>query len=339
MLDAVLALEWVRDNIVEFGGDPDNVTIFGESGGGVKVTTLMALPQATGLFHKAIIQSGPGIVGVDPARATPFAQKVLDHFNIKKDELHKLHELTSDQLLEAVTTLAGEGPGASGSLEPVVDGKVYPRHPFVPDAAPTSVNIPVIVGTNKDEAALFSAADPKRRSFTEEDLHKRLDRFLGERKEEILAVYKAHRPEASPWDLYIGITSENMRLWSIQLAEAKAAAGGAPVYMYLFTWESRYMGGMFKACHALEIPFVFNNPDIAPFTGKGEDRYALAADMSQAWINFARTGDPNGNGLPEWPAYDKEKRATMIFDAPCRVEADPRKEERLVWKGKPAPRG
>ena len=338
MLDAVLALAWVRDNIAEFGGDPDNVTIFGESGGGLKVGTLMALPQAEGLFHKAVMQSGPGLRGVDPKLATPFAQKVLDHFDIKKEELHKLHDLTSEQFLKAVTTLAGTGPGASGFLAPVVDGKVYPRHPFLPDTAPSAVNIPLIIGTNKDESALFSAADPKRRRFTEEELHTRLDRLLGDRKDEILAVYKKNRPDDTPWDLYIGITSESMRLWSVQLAETKAASGGTPVYMYLFTWESQYMGGIFKACHAMEIPFVFNNPDIAPFTGEGEDRYDLAAAMSQAWINFARAGDPNGEGLPEWPAYDKKNRATMIFDVPCRIENDPRQEERLVWKGKPAPR-
>ncbi|MBA3027989.1 MAG: carboxylesterase/lipase family protein [Desulfobacteraceae bacterium] len=335
MLDAVLALEWVRDNIAEFGGDPDNVTIFGESGGGLKVGTLMALPRAEGLFHKAVMQSGPGLRGVDPKLATPFARKVLEHFDIKKEELHKLHDLTSEQLLDAVTKLAGIGPGASGFLAPVVDGKVYPRHAFIPDAVPTAVNIPLIIGTNKDESALFSAADPKRVSFDEEELHRRLDRLLGERKTEILDVYRQNRPRVTPWDLYIGIISESMRLWSIQLAEKKAAAGGAPVYMYLFTWESNYMGGIFKSCHAMEIPFVFNNPDIAPFTGKGNDRHELAASMSQSWINFARSGDPNVQGLPHWPPYDTENRTTMIFDTPCRVENDPRKEERQVWKGKP----
>jgi len=338
MLDAVLALEWVRDNIAEFGGDPDNVTIFGESGGGLKVGTLLALPRAESLFHKAVMQSGPGLRGVNPKQATQFAQEVLDHLGIKKEKIENIHDLTSEQLLDAVKKLAGTGPGASGSLAPVVDGTLYPRHPFYPDEAPTAINIPLMIGTNKDESALFSAADPKRRAFTEEDLHRRLDRMLGERKEEILSVYKKNRPDDTPWDLYIGISSEGMRLWSIQVAETKAASGGAPVYMYLFTWESKYMKGVFKACHALEIPFVFNNPDIAPFTGEGEDRYELAAAMSRAWINFARTGDPNGDGLPHWPAYDTENRSTMLFNVPCRVENDPRKEERMIWKGKPAAR-
>jgi para-nitrobenzyl esterase len=262
----------------------------------------------------------------------------LDHFGIEKTELHKLHEVPFEQFTAAVNQLAGTGPTGSFILAPVVDGKVYPRHPFTPDAAPTAVNIPVIVGTNKDESALFSAADPKRRKLSEEDLHRRLDRSLGKRRDEILAVYRQHRPNATPWDLFIGINSESTRLRSIQLAERKHAAGGAPVYMYLFTWESNYLGGLFKASHAMEIPFVFDNPDIAPFTGDSPDRFELAASMSRAWIQFARTGNPNFEGLPHWPPYDTASRATMLFNVPCRVENDPRPEERLVWKGEPAAR-
>jgi para-nitrobenzyl esterase len=338
ILDAVLALQWVRDNIEEFGGDPNNVTIFGESGGGAKVSTLLALPQAEGLFHKAIIQSGPGLTGFLPETATAFAEKFLDYFAINKDNIDKVQDLSIEQLNDAFKKLAGAGPAAAGLIGPVVDGRLYPRHPFSPDAAPTAVNIPVIIGTNKDEAALFLAADPRRRRLTEEELHQRLDRLLGKRKDEILAVYRKNRPNDNPWDLLIGISSESMRLRSIQLAEAKCQAGGAPAYMYLFTWESNYMKSLFKASHAMEIPFVFNNPDIAPFTGDSPNRYELTKTMSQYWINFARSGNPNGKGLPHWPAYDPEQRATMLFNVPCRVENDPRREERLVWKGLPAPR-
>jgi para-nitrobenzyl esterase len=335
LLDAVLALEWVRDNIAGFGGDPDNVTIFGESGGGAKVSTLLAMPKAEGLFHRAVIQSGPGLQGQDPGRATEYALKLMDHLGFGKTEVDKLQQIPATDLVAAMVETAGQGPGSAMALRPVVDGVYLPQHPFDPVAAPTSVHVPVMIGTNKDESALFAAADPKRRRLTEEDLLKRLDRMLGERRDEILSVYRRERPDATPWDLYIGIRSEGTRLRSIQLAERKAEAGGAPVFMYLFTFESNALGGLFKSAHALEIPFVFNNPDVAPFTGSGDDRYELARSMSSAWANFARHGDPNGPGLPKWPPYDANHRSTMIFNVPCAVEDDPRQAEREVWKGKP----
>lgn len=332
MLDAILALEWVRDNIANFGGDPSNVTIFGESGGGAKVSTLLGMPKAQGLFHRAVIQSGPGLQGQPAEDATKFAQSVVDHFG----SIDKVLAASSDDLIEAMTALSGGGGMGAMGLRPVVDGAYLPRHPFDPDAAPTSLHVPIMIGSNKDESALFAAADPKRRKLTEEDLDKRLDRMLGERKDEILSVYRRERPDATPWDLYIGIRSEGMRLRSIQLADRKVAAGGAPVYLYLFTFESNALGGLFKSSHALEIPFVFNNPDIAPFTGTGDDRYELAKTMSTVWANFARTGNPNGEGVPEWPPYNSEARPTMIFNVPSAAENDPRQAEREVWGDKPA---
>jgi len=338
MLDCILALQWVRDNIEAFGGNPNNVTIFGESGGGAKVSTLLAMPSAESLFHRAVIQSGPGLQGVAPDRATAFAEKMLHHLGVNKNELEKMQTIPVEKLLDGVATLAGAGPGGSMALAPVMDGNYLPVHPFDPVAASAAANIPLMIGTNKDESALFSAADPRRRKLEESELIERLQGILGDRMVEILTVYRQQRPKATPWDLYISITSENTRLRSIQLAERKVAGGPAPVYMYLFTWESNYLGGLFKSCHALEIPFVFDNPDVAPFTGEGDDRYELAASMSQAWIAFARNGDPNYEGLPFWPTYDTKDRSTMLFNVPCRVENDPRAEERLVWKGIPAAR-
>jgi para-nitrobenzyl esterase len=338
MLDAALALEWVRDNIAAFGGDPDNVTIFGESGGGAKVSTLLALPQAKGLFHKAIIQSGPGLRGIDPGTATEFAERVLHRFEIDRQHVAKLQQVPAADLSKAVKELLGAGPGSGMVLAPVVDGAVYPRHPFDPDAAPTAAHVPLMIGTNNDETALFLAADPKRRKLTDAELTTRLERLLGDRTAEILALYRRTRPDASAWDLYIAVTSESIRLRSIQLAERKLAGGNAPVHMYLFTWQSNALGGLFKSAHALEIPFVFDHPDLSPFTGTGDHRYQLAANMSQAWINFARHGDPNHAGIPQWRAYDTTNRTTLIFDVPCRSEDDPRREERLAWNDKPATR-
>jgi para-nitrobenzyl esterase len=335
MLDAVLALEWVRDNIEAFGGDPSNVTVFGESGGGAKVSTLLALPSAEGLFHRAVIQSGPGLQGVEREKANEFTERLLEKLGIAHHELERLETLPFEQLTAAVGEL---GFGGAMGLAPVVDGVHLQRHPFDPVAAPSAAHVPLMIGTNKDEAALFFAGDPRRRRLTAEKLEERLARTLGERRDEILEVYRRTRPDATPWDLYIGISSEGTRLRSIQLAERKAAGGSAAVYMYLFTFESNALGGLFKASHAMEIPFVFDNPDSAPFTGEGEDRYQLAASMSQAWIAFARNGDPNYEGLPHWPRYDEDTRSTMLFDVPCRVEDDPRREERQVWKEMIAPR-
>jgi para-nitrobenzyl esterase len=328
MLDAVLALEWVRDNVEAFGGDPKNVTIFGESGGGSKVSTLLAMPSAKGLFHRAIIQSGPGVRQTEAKDGAEFAERLLGHLSIKTNELHRLQDLPHEQLTKSLREVGG---GGAMRLAPVVDGSYLPLHPFDPDCAPTAVDVPVMVGTNKDEAALFLAGDPRRRRLEEHELIERLRPMLGERMEEILATYRRTRPEATPWELLIGISSEATRLRSIQLAERKAGAGGAPVWMYLFTWESQALGGLFKAAHAMEIPFVFDHPDVAPMTGETPERYELAATMSATWAAFARSGNPNHEGLPHWPAYDARDRATMLFDVPCKVENDPRREERLVW--------
>jgi para-nitrobenzyl esterase len=291
------------------------------------------MPAAQGFFHRAIIQSGPGIRGVEARHATEFAEKLLAHHGIKHNEIEKLQTMPHEQLTKSLREVGGGGPGAAMRLAPVVDGSYFPRHPFYPDCTPTAVNVPVMVGTNKDESALFMAGDPRRRRLEEHELLERLDRSLGANRDQILNVYKKTRPNDTPWELLIGIQSEGTRLRSIELAERKAAAGGAPVWMYLFTWESQALGNLFKAAHAMEIPFVFDNPDVAPMTGDTPERYELAATMSKAWTAFARTGDPNFEGLPKWPAYNAGRRSTMLFNVPSKVEDDPGREERLAWEG------
>jgi len=340
MLDIVLALEWVRDNIEAFGGDAGNVTIFGESGGGRKVSVMMAMPSAKGLFHRAIVQSSPGLRGKEPRDATELAERLLAKLDIKADQIEKLQELPAQQLLDAVRTLSSQqlgigmmGTGAVMLLSPVVDGHYLPAHPFDPVAAPTAANVPLVIGTNRDESALFLAGDPRRRRLDESELRERLAALLGDRMESILSVYRRTRPDATPWDLLIGITSEDRRLGCIKLVERKLAGGTAPVFMYLFTWESDYLGYLFKACHALEIPFVFDNVDEAPLTGDRPDKYELAAAMSEAWATFARSGDPSHPGIPKWAPYTADNRATMLFDVPCRVESDPYREELDAWEG------
>jgi para-nitrobenzyl esterase len=342
MLDAVLALEWIRDNIENFGGDARNVTIFGESGGGAKVSTLLALPSAKGLFHRAVIQSGPGLRGVEAKEATDLAERLLAELGLKANQIDKLQQLPAQQLLDAVnrlpsirrpTGMIGTPTGAIMSFSPVVDGRYLPTHPFDPVAAPTAADVPLIIGTNRDESATFLAADPRRRRLTEPELRQRLTPLLGERLDKTLNIYKKTRPNATPWDLLIGITTERFRVGSVQLAERKAAAGSAPVFMYLFTYQPDYIGGLLKAGHALEIPFVFDNIDDTPATGGHPDKYELAEAMSLTWAAFARNGDPNNPKIPKWAPYTAKKRATMLFDVPCRVVIDPYREELDAWKG------
>ncbi len=332
MLDAVLALRWVRNNAAAFGGDPGNVTIFGESGGGRKVCTLLAMPEAGGLFHRGIIQSSVTLRAIEQKRATGYAERLLAHLGIKRNELQKLQTLPHEQLTEAVGA-ASRGEGGGLNFAPSIDAAHFPEHPFDPMPAPSSMGVPLMLGTNKDEAALFMGRDPMRRKMSEEDMRERLKPMLGERLEEILAVYRRNRPGDTPWDLWVGINSESRRLAANALADRRAAAGSAPTFMYLFAWESDFLGGLYRASHAMEIPFAFDNVDDVPMTGERADKHDLAARMSTAWAAFARNGNPDCDLMPHWPAFDSQARGTMVLDTPCRAEDDPRSEERLVWKG------
>lgn len=341
MLDAVLALQWVQDNIETFGGDKNRVTIFGESGGGAKVSTMLSLPAAKGLFHTACIQSGAGLRGVEAKDASDIAERLLAALGIKKNEINKLQELPVQQLLDALNKLPGR-PTVDGSglptgaimrFSPVVDGKFMPNHPFDPVAAPTGLNVPVMVGTNRDESATFLAGDPKRRRLSEAELRQRLIPLCGNRTDSIIAVYKKARPQATPWDLLIGIQSEGARRSSITLAERKAAAGGAPVFMYLVNYQSDFLGGLFKAGHGIEIAYVFDVVDDVPYVGSRPDRHEFAAAMSEAWLAFGRTGNPSHPGIPKWEPYTAKNRATMVFDMPSKLIVDPYREELDAWKG------
>ena len=340
LLDAVLALQWVRDNAQVFGGDAGNVTIFGESGGGSKVSTLLAMPSARGLFHKAIIQSGPGLRGVEREAGNELAERVLGKLGIGAAQIDRLQEVPWQTLLDAVAGVAsgtlppGMRGGALMRLAPVVDGRYFPRHPFDPDAAPTAAGVPLMIGSNLDESALFLAGDPRRRRLDENELRQRIAPMLGDKLEQVLSAYKRTRPNATPWELLIAIQSEPTHRASIRLAERKAAADPAKVFMYLFSWQSDALGGLFKSCHALEIPFVFDNAAIVPMTGSRPDKAELTDAVSGAWIAFARNGDPSHAGLPAWRPYSAEQRNTMIFDVPCRAEVAPRQEEIDAWRRK-----
>lgn len=324
MLDIVLVLEWVRDNIAAFGGDPSNITIFGESGGGMKVSMLMAMPSAAGLFHRAIVQSGPGLRAVARDKATENARKLLDALGLTSAELGKLADLPVAVIQEAAAKVAAaEGP--VGGFSPCVDGVALPRDPFHPDAPAVSASVPVLVGTNKDEATLFLLNDPKFGEMTEEDLQKRAARAVGDKAPALIAALREAFPDYSPSHLVAAVqTAMMMWMGSITLAEHKAAQGVAPAYMYLLNWETPVSRGRLRSPHALEIPLVFDNVETARnFVGRGEDPQVLADQMAEAWLAFARTGNPNAPGMPDWPAYDASTRATMVFDLKSRVVNDP----------------
>jgi para-nitrobenzyl esterase len=321
--DVVAALEWVRDNIANFGGDPNNVTIFGQSGGAGKVSTLLAMPSAKGLFHRAIVQSGANLKGVSTDDATKTARMLMDKLGVQTAD--QLQQVPMDQLIAA--TLATRGL----RLAPVVDGKTLPAGPFDPSAPAMSADVPLLIGTTEFEINFFpnTKLDP----IDDSELHsavKQATRAGDAEVDKLIALYRKGRPKATDIDLSEIIASDGFRTSVIAEAERKSAQA-APVYMYYFTWKTPVRDGKLKAFHTLEIPFVLANVDEAKsMTGSGSDRYALQDKMSGAWASFARTGNPNHKGLPNWPAFKTEQRATMIFDNQCKVVDDPHGEERLA---------
>lgn len=340
MLDIVAALEWVRDNIAVFGGDPGNVTIFGESGGGAKVSVLMAMPAAHGLFHKAIIQSGPAVEMASRADATETARQVLEQFGLGPDRAGELRRIPADRLLAAQAAVLKKVSSMSFAnrrrvgFNPFIDGKHLPAGPFEPAAPAISARVPLMIGTNKDEMTLFFGLAPWLDGLDEAAMRARVQMFVGDRADAMIESYRRARPSDSPRDIVLAIaTDQSMRIPSLITADRKVAQHSAPVYLYLFTWETPVLGGRLKSPHALEIPFVFDTVETSPLSGDSPTRFALAEKMSRAWIAFARTGNPNHNRIPNWPAYSVERRPTMIFNNECRIENDPYRAERLAWSG------
>jgi para-nitrobenzyl esterase len=335
MLDLVAALAWVHNNIEAFGGDPGNVTIFGESGGGVKVSVLLAMPAAAGLFHRAIVQSGPGVRLTPREKAATQAEKLLEALKISPKDAEKLTTIPLAEIFAANATL-NKNPLRGWS--PVVDGQTLPHHPFDPVAPAISAHIPLIIGTNKDEATLFQVvADEDLSTLNEAGLHARVQPLAGDATPTLIAAYRHAYPQATMGDLLSSITTDQwMRMLSITQAERKAAQGAAPSFMYLFSWETPILDGKLKATHSLDVPFVFDNVARAEtLTGTAPDRFPLAATMSEAWLAFAHNGVPAAPGLASWPAYTPENRATMIFDNESRIEDDPGSEPRKAWSSIP----
>lgn len=350
MLDIVASLKWVRDNIAAFGGDPGNVTVFGESGGGAKVATLLAMPQARGLFHKAGIESGAWMHRVSAAEARETALKVMKALDIS--DVRRLHEVPVETLLD----LQEKTPGI-GTFEPVVDGHVLPMVPFDPKAPETAADIPLLIGWNRDEATFFHMGNPQVFSLTVEQLKARLKAEFGDRADEILDVYDRLYPnrllegearqvhQASivrlggrppmPADLYIAIqTAKAFGNDSITLASRKSEQV-PPVYLYRYDYPSnRPIDGVnetLRAGHATDIGPTFLNWDVPGLHGDGPGLEEASLSLSSAFVSFARTGKPSGAGLPDWPRYDRDRRATMLISRECRIEDDPDGPARKMW--------
>lgn len=330
MLDLVLALQWVRDNIAAFGGDPANVTLFGQSGGGGKATTLMAMPAARGLFHQVWTMSGQQATGTPREMATKNAEGVFKAAGLAPGDVSGLTALPMEALIAAAR--------GSRYYGPVVDGGVLPRDPFEPDATPLSRDIPMVMGNTLTETTLLiGPGDPGLFELSWEDLPGRLTRHLAsymgdETPDTVIALWRKLYPQMSPSDLFFAASSV-IRSWRAQIvvANRRAAqpAGAAPTWIYQWDWPSPVAGGKWRAPHTIDIPFVFDNVEIArSMTGGGADAQALATIASDSLLAFARTGNPNTKRLPDWPPYDLTKRPTMIFDTPPLLALDPRGPER-----------
>jgi para-nitrobenzyl esterase len=352
MLDLVQSLEWVRDHIAGFGGDPGAVTIFGESGGGRKVSTLLGMPRARGLFHRAIIQSGPGLHMEVRDKAHEMALALCDELGVARADAAKLVEVPLDRLIAAQVAVErrqdsqsrDKGVISQRGFGPTVGADGLPDFSFDPVATEISAGVPILIGTNTHELALFLYGDPKigKGELTDDELRQRVATMTGDAAGHVLEVYGAEYPNASPAErLILAVTDRTYRFDSITLAQRKAAQNEGAVYMYLFAWQTPALEGRLFAPHAIEIPFAFDNvarfPNVAPARPEAA---ALAAAVCEAWIAFARTGNPAHKALPAWPAYEPGRRATMVLDRPadgggrgaeCRVLEDPNAAVRRLW--------
>ncbi|HEX7166780.1 MAG TPA: carboxylesterase/lipase family protein [Acidimicrobiales bacterium] len=338
LLDQVAALRWVSENIRAFGGDPGNVTIFGESAGSVSVSTLLGTPAARGLFHKAIAQSGgPG--GFSMSFAERFAAELIEEAGVA--DVAALRHTPVDELLEAQERIAKRVGRLNTALAPVVDGGVLAEQALAEIRDGINRDVPLLAGTNRDEMRYFAIGDRRLTGGDEELVLRRLSRTNRDAAAWLYETYRGIREarglDTSPFALWVAIESDRVfRVPSLRMAESQAAAG-APVYEYLFDWESPAVGGLLKSCHALEIAFALGNldkPAMDVFCGSGPEAEQLSQTMMGAWLAFAHTGDPSTDATGTWPRYDAARRATLRLGRTVEVLDAPMEEERRAWEGR-----
>ena len=333
LLDIVASLKWVRDNIAAFGGDPSNVTIFGQSGGGGKVTTLLATPCAKGLFHKAIVQSGSMLRTMESKYSRKIGIATVRNLGLDASSIDKISEVPYGELLaageKAIAQVKAEADrdGVASFIfgwAPTVDGAVLPSQPFDPQAPAISADIPMIIGTTRHEFSMTTYVPALRNAGREEVIGILKGRY-GEGTERFLELFAKAYPGSKPADMLDA--DFVFRPGAIEQALRKSLQGAAPVYMYMFNWESPVLDGILRSTHCMEIPFVFNNADRhASMTGGGAQAMELASKMSHCWAEFARCGKPSAEGLPEWEPFEAEKRAVMFFDNTCKMSYSHDKE-------------
>jgi para-nitrobenzyl esterase len=340
MLDIVAALQWVHDNIDGFGGDPGRVTIFGQSGGGGKVGALMGMPSAKGLFRRAIVESGSMLRFGSPERAQTVSDLVVAELGLNATTIGQIHTLPYARIVEAGAKVLRERnkmpPGGVPDFRrlveqlgfsPVVDGKILPAQPFDPRASALSADVPMIIGSTLNEF-MTALNHPEYEAMTSGELEQRVGSMFGDKSAAIIEAFRKRTPNAKPFDLWSHIAASPVRQSAIKQATAKAALGAAPAYLYWFTWQTPILNGRPRAFHCAEIPFVFDNTDrCETMTGGGAQARALAAKMSDAWIAFARDGNPNHAGIPRWPAFSTQTTPTMIFDNAVSLINDPDGDE------------
>lgn len=332
-LDLVLALHWVRENIAEFGGDPDNVMVFGQSGGGAKIATMMAMPAAQNLFHRAASMSGQQVTASGPLNAARRTRAYLDEIGIAPENVRALLDMPVDTLLKGLEAKDPVYDYGAVYFGPVLDMRSLVRHPFYPDAAPQSAHIPMIIGNTSGETRAF-LRDPRYYELAWDDLPELLipNMRVDIQPEYVVSEYRKLYPDYTPSEVFFAATTA-ARSWRAAVIEAeeRAKQGGAATYVYQLNWESPVRPEL-GAPHGLDIPLVFGNLDTEnTLTGTGREARAVSAMMSDAFISFARTGDPNHRRLPQWQRFTLPRRETMIFDSEPRQENDPRGAERRLF--------